>query len=293
MWFKVSDTLPDQRAVEDAQERCPWAMSVWTLAGAKCAQPDVASGGILDGDLLRVVRRRACLTVDQMDEAVAALVAVGLWHDAKTLRRCDDCAGAVKLPAGSLFFHTWWDGNPTSDAVKVPLEFRMWKLRDDLKRDRKLCDRIDQRDQGMCRYCGLRVKWTDKKGARGGTRDHISPYGGNAIENVVIACRQCNGRKGHRTPEQWVAEEGLYDEQANPDGGRPLLTEPVPCQATPSPDLVPDQTEPGRDLASRARHAQAGAGQDGTGPGLVRDQVGAGTTGPDHDQDEDEELARA
>lgn len=285
MWFKVNDALPDTRSAEDAMELCPWSLSVWTLAGAKCSQKEIATGGVVDEELLRDVRRRASLSPAQLSEAISALVTSGLWHDSKTLRRCDDCAGAVKLKTGSYFFHMWWDGNPTSEAVEVPLAFRMWKLRDDLKRDRKLCDLIEERDQGMCRYCGIRVRWSDKKGDGGGTRDHLSPYGGNTYDNVVIACRQCNGRKGHRTPEQWVAEDGVWDEPTNPEGGRSLLPEPVPYQSAPSRDLVEDQIGTGPHLDSRAQRARGGADRDGTGRDLVEDQVrphrgDARTTGP-------------
>lgn len=275
MWFKVTDRLSDDPAVEGAQERCPWAMSVWILTGTKSASPEVNSGGLLTADLLRSVRRRAALSTEQMAEAVDALVAEGLWHDAKSLRRCSTCAGTVKVPSGSYFVHAWWEANPPSEATVVPMEFRMWKLRDELKRDRKLCTLIDERDQGMCRYCAVLVKWSDKRGPNGGTRDHVDPYGGNAYLNVVVACRRCNGRKGHRTPEQWVAEEGLWSED-NETGGRPLLREPGPYQSAPGPDLVPDQNGTSPDSASRAHPARDGAGQDGTGSDPVQDQVGLG-----------------
>ena len=51
------------------------------------------------------------------------------------------------------------------------------------------------RDQGKCAYCGFSAD----------TVDHIVPRskGGKHVwENVVAACRPCNGRKRDRTPEE-------------------------------------------------------------------------------------------
>lgn len=52
------------------------------------------------------------------------------------------------------------------------------------------------RDGGACRYCGS----LDNP-----TFDHVAPRcqgGGDEAENLVVACRSCNSRKGGRTPEQ-------------------------------------------------------------------------------------------
>ena len=53
-----------------------------------------------------------------------------------------------------------------------------------------------KRDRNTCVYCGSRQDLT---------LDHIIPLskgGENSWENVVTACRRCNGRKGNRTLEQ-------------------------------------------------------------------------------------------
>lgn len=57
-----------------------------------------------------------------------------------------------------------------------------------------------RRDFYTCQYCGSRHELTI---------DHVHPRsrgGRHAWENVVAACRECNQRKGNRTPE----EAGLY-----------------------------------------------------------------------------------
>lgn len=55
------------------------------------------------------------------------------------------------------------------------------------------------RDRNVCAYCGD-VLHEDEL-----TREHIIPFAQNGIDtwmNVVTACRPCNHRKSHRTPEQ-------------------------------------------------------------------------------------------
>lgn len=55
------------------------------------------------------------------------------------------------------------------------------------------------RDRNVCAYCG------DLFHEDLLTREHIIPFAQNGIDtwmNVVTACRPCNHRKSHRTPEQ-------------------------------------------------------------------------------------------
>ena len=55
------------------------------------------------------------------------------------------------------------------------------------------------RDRQLCAYCGEQF---DEETL---TREHIVPFAQNGIDtwmNVVTACRPCNHRKSHRTPEQ-------------------------------------------------------------------------------------------
>ena len=55
------------------------------------------------------------------------------------------------------------------------------------------------RDRNVCAYCGNNFVEEDL------TREHIIPFAQNGVDkwmNVVTACRPCNHRKSHRTPEQ-------------------------------------------------------------------------------------------
>ena len=59
--------------------------------------------------------------------------------------------------------------------------------------------KLFSRDRNVCAYCGERFHEEDL------TREHIVPFAQNGVDswmNVVTACRACNHRKSHRTPEQ-------------------------------------------------------------------------------------------
>ncbi len=58
---------------------------------------------------------------------------------------------------------------------------------------------VYERDGGICAYCGKILPLS------AATLDHVVPQaqgGPDAWDNLVTACRRCNGRKGGRTPDQ-------------------------------------------------------------------------------------------
>ena len=55
------------------------------------------------------------------------------------------------------------------------------------------------RDRNVCAYCGQQLHEENL------TREHIIPFAQRGVDNwmnVVTACKPCNHRKSHRTPEQ-------------------------------------------------------------------------------------------
>jgi hypothetical protein len=55
------------------------------------------------------------------------------------------------------------------------------------------------RDRNVCAYCGALFHEAEL------TREHIVPFAQHGVDtwmNVVTACKPCNHRKSHRTPEQ-------------------------------------------------------------------------------------------
>jgi 5-methylcytosine-specific restriction endonuclease McrA len=86
-------------------------------------------------------------------------------------------------------------------SFDVPLVIRLVRYIRIPRRLRLPCSRrgVFARDRETCQYCGV------QPGRNQLTMDHVLPRsqgGGTTWDNVVTACRDCNHRKGGRTPEQ-------------------------------------------------------------------------------------------
>ena len=60
------------------------------------------------------------------------------------------------------------------------------------------------RDGNRCVWCGRECA-----GLVRATTDHLVPRvkgGPSWLQNEVVACRRCNGERGHRSPADWLAE---------------------------------------------------------------------------------------
>lgn len=223
MWFKVSDDLHDHRKIRGLDAA---AVGLWCLAGSWSGDGFVPAS---------VVPR----WTRQWKRHAAALVAKGLWEEA-----------TVDGEAGWRFVN-WAEYQPSREEANEPLERIRWRRKQALKKDRSLCEAIVARDRGMCRYCGVRVNWQDRRGPSGGTYDHVDPDGDNSLANVVVACRRCNGRKKDRTPHEagivLLPEPEPY--QA-PSGSLGAGSDPVPSGSTrgSAREAVPEPGRTGSDL---------------------------------------------
>lgn len=102
---------------------------------------------------------------------------------------------------GAYAIHDWYDY--TGRLTERREEQKNYaKRKYNLYNDMRLLKQVRERDGDFCRYCGKLVNWKDRKGADGGTYDHVDPDGENLLENIVVACRSCNSRKRDRTPEE-------------------------------------------------------------------------------------------
>lgn len=86
-------------------------------------------------------------------------------------------------------------------SFEVPLVIRLVKYIRIPRRMRLPCSRrgVLARDRETCQYCGC------QPGRSHLTVDHVQPRSRGGLttwENVVTACRDCNHRKGGRTPEE-------------------------------------------------------------------------------------------
>lgn len=86
-------------------------------------------------------------------------------------------------------------------SFDVPVVIRLVRYIKIPRRLRLPCSRrgVIARDRETCQYCGI------QPGRGQLTVDHIHPRSRGGLttwENVVAACRECNHRKGGRTPEE-------------------------------------------------------------------------------------------
>ncbi|HWQ14403.1 MAG TPA: HNH endonuclease [Roseiflexaceae bacterium] len=86
-------------------------------------------------------------------------------------------------------------------SLEVPVVIRLVRYIKIPRRLRLPCSRrgVLARDRETCQYCGV------QPGRAQLTVDHILPRSRGGLttwENVVAACRDCNHRKGGRTPEE-------------------------------------------------------------------------------------------
>jgi 5-methylcytosine-specific restriction endonuclease McrA len=257
MWFKGDDKAWMDDALNDLSDA---EFRLYEVMNRRVAHD--ASEGRVTVAMLRSIKR---IIGQREADNEAALVDAGLWHDAKTIRRCSDCREIPpkledgKLKPGECYVHGWLVDQFTRDESLLPEVRRKAIRRKQISRSTELREQIYERDQGMCRYCGVRVNWADKRSTRRPQHDHVDPDGGNELGNVVTACATCNQEKGHRTPAEWVAA-----------GGRALL-EPGTGPAKSEP--VRTQAPFGSDLATRAQARDIGPGQVGHQVGSDQEQI--------------------
>jgi 5-methylcytosine-specific restriction endonuclease McrA len=213
------------------------------------------------------------------------------------------CLEGRKWPDGAAYaIHDYLDRNPSraeNDVAKAQ--------RREL-RDRELREQVRRRDADQCRYCGKAVRWNDRRSPEGGVLDHVRPDIAAGADNLVVACRGCNTRKGKRSPE--AAGMRLRPLPGPTTETRPIYdgptTETRPIYDGPTtdsePDLKPttdrtqnrsetgDRSDAGRpppraDPLSSANGTQTGPwhAQNPTYDGVSEQTRSAGTDGPGRD----------
>lgn len=259
-WQKNDCGLPSHRKFKKlirlggAEAYALWSYCVIGACGA-------GSDGIVSEDMIYDAASDLKLDDAKVPVLRQAMIDAGLAHDRQTISKCHCKIARRHMDEHGLFIHDFSDWNPTNDQSKVPIERLRWIRKRELVRNRTLCEAIVARDGNRCRYCAVRVNFSDRRGRHGGTYDHLDPdlldapdYG-NFLWNVVVACRTCNGQKKDRTPEEWEAA-----------GGRKLLDPPDHLTES---DLIRIESGTESDLTSRARDARDGTGRGGSGPDLI------------------------
>jgi hypothetical protein len=177
--FRVAETAPEHPKLRAAGLA---AAGLWSLAGGY-AMRELTDGWVPDYWVKSWPSGK---------KHAATLVKVGLW----TL--------AERNGAPGYEFHDWTDYQRTAEQIAAASTAAV--TRRAVYADPDLVAYVRGRDQDHCRYCGRPVNWRDRRGARGGTYDHVIPLGrkggDNAPSNVVVACRGCNAGKRDRTPDE-------------------------------------------------------------------------------------------
>ncbi|QDM55880.1 HNH endonuclease [Gordonia phage MagicMan] len=200
-FFQVDDQLPANRKVrqlvETALEGQIEGMAagfLWTLAGAQCQL--VGTDGVVSrADLVRLV-----LNPDLADRLAGLLVDTGLWH-----RPGHDCDRCPPVEGGHYLFHDWFAMRYTpANQVRVNRVKRQELKDPELIAQVWARDCLDPADPsvGGCRYCRATVKRKDTRSEKRPHLDHVDPRKAAGIRNVVLACHECNQRKGNRTPQE-------------------------------------------------------------------------------------------
>jgi 5-methylcytosine-specific restriction endonuclease McrA len=249
-WVKDSDDVCHDPALREAGKD---AALLWFTLVREAAR--VGTDGLLtplmvtDAAHLFSLKARPCVT---------ALIAAGKVHPHDNI--CGPCMDRSKpVPDGHHLLHGWWDHLLEAAGKDDPIVRKREQRRKALNRNKDLVAAIRQRDQDLCRYCGnvtIDSSGPNKRAARVRQLDHVDPWGDNTFDNVVVACRTCNGRKRDRTPEE--AGMDLLD---------PGTTRPYPAATRPAAGTGPENpaVDPAADLADPALAREAGPGRVGAG----------------------------
>ncbi|HEY0642294.1 MAG TPA: HNH endonuclease [Nocardioides sp.] len=190
MWLKIHDGMPFDPKVMllgKTKAQVNEAIGMATRLWAWCAQQ--RTDGFLPAAVVEAVGTPACVKrlTTPVFERKPFLHRVGA--------QCT-CLGDRRWPADAAYLvHDYLRYNPSRDENDVD------KAQRRELRDRELRAAIRRRDADRCRYCGIDVSWQDHRSARGGVLDHVVPNLAAGPDNLVVACRGCNTRKGKRTPE--------------------------------------------------------------------------------------------
>lgn len=219
-WVRYDDTTPD--SVKFTQLASP--MQRLALLGAHvtlvCTSAVSGTDGLLDKAAFKAIPgtiQRALLT--------SVMGKAPLVH-----RRGDECeclAGRGWPDGAEYCVHDYLAYNPAA------AEYELSKVQRKERRNPSMVRRVRNRDRDLCRYCGNPTDWADRRGPRGGQVDHVDPMQAGEV-NLVVCCRDCNQKKGKRTPDEagmrlLPAPDSDGLRSMSQSNGRPIVE--VPAQA--------------------------------------------------------------
>ncbi len=176
-WARVDDNYPDHPKILAAG---PLAELLDVRGIIYCARHET------DGFIHTNALHNLGIGIPAAKRRAAKLVEVGRWEVV------DD----------GWMVHDFLEFHP-SKAQKAH-DREIARLRSEMYRN-GLAKAVRDRDGDSCQYCAVEVNWKDRKGKTGAVFEHVIPAsrgGDTTIDNLVVACRRCNEKKGARTPEE-------------------------------------------------------------------------------------------
>lgn len=127
--------------------------------------------------------------------------------------RCEDGRSWLLLDDAEHLFHI---------RRKAEIEWERARKRD--TSNSALTVPVRLRDGDGCRYCGVIVQWSARRGARAGTYDHRNPgKPARSPDDLVVCCASCNGtRSSNPDAEAWPLRPAPVDPYYGPDTIRML-----------------------------------------------------------------------
>lgn len=151
----------------------------------------------LDGQVLVLNRSWVAVHIASVRRALALLyqdMARAVHPLDYSLYDFSDWCELSKATSTGRFVHT------VSMRIRVPEVILLRAFNGFIHQEVRFSRRnIFERDKNSCQYCGKRMSRSDV------TIDHVVPRSRGGIdcwENLVLACMECNVRKGNRTPEE-------------------------------------------------------------------------------------------
>ncbi|WP_422934966.1 HNH endonuclease [Sinomonas sp. P47F7] len=195
---------------------------------ARCATQSAAHE--LDYVVTVGTARALAGSIGRYQVLAAAAKRCGYWTETTIRNEDGDERQAWKLTEDEDLFHM---------ILKAERAWTNQRKKD--ARDPALVVPVRLRDGDSCRYCGKTVSWKDRRSGRSGTYDHADPGKAATFETYVVACRECNGRRGDDPESAWktipAPSEPLYGPETTDFLAKhgvdvePTYTRPAPASA--------------------------------------------------------------
>src|SRR5262245_43495547 len=157
MWLRQHDgaaEMPALLALARTQREAVCRLGCHTALMLYCAQQPT------NGFMPELIVRRYLPR-----KVIAGFLEAGLLHPAGHV--CE-CQKGQTWPAGAAYsLHHYLEWNPLKEEYDVKL------AKDAECKDRELTDAVRRRDRDLCRYCGERANFFDRRGGSGLVFDHV------------------------------------------------------------------------------------------------------------------------